>query len=124
MMAKYFPDPEKAKKSKTANPYSEIVNWFGSGNSISILDDLSEQKYKEALNSVPGLKGMIKQFNNKLTENQRYLYMEFLLNGLAEYSQVSKAFLDNGFTFADMFNSLFSADFGDEDDDYEDNSRR
>lgn len=124
MMAKYFPDPEKAKKSKTANPYSEIVNWFGSGNSISILDDLSEQKYKEALNSVPGLKGMIKQFNNKLTENQRYLYMEFLLHGLAEYSQVSKAFLDNGFTFADMFNSLFSADFGDEDDDYEDNSRR
>ena len=124
MMAKYFPDPEKAKKSKTANPYSEIVNWFGSGNSISILDDLSEQKYKEALNSVPGLKGMIKQFNNKLTENQRFLYMEFLLHGLAEYSQVSKAFLDNGFTFADMFNSLFSADFGDEDDDYEDNSRR
>ena len=124
MMIKYFPDPEKAKKSKTANPYSEIVNWFGSGNNISILDDLSEQQYKAALNSVPGLNAVIKQFNNKLTENQRFLYMEFLLHGLAEYSQVSKAFLDNGFTFADMFNSLFSAEFGDEDDDYDDNSRR
>ncbi|MDB5120510.1 MAG: magnesium chelatase [Sphingobacteriales bacterium] len=124
MMVKYFPDPEKAKKSKTANPYSEIVNWFGSGNNISILDDLSEQKYKAALSSIPGLNAVIKQFNNKLTENQRFLYMEFLLHGLAEYSQVSKSFLDNGFTFADMFNSLFSAEFGDEDDDYDDNSRR
>lgn len=124
MMIKYFPDPEKAKKSKTANPYSEIVNWFGSGNNISILDDLSEQKYKAALSQVPGLSVVIKQFNDKLSENQRFLYMEFLLHGLAEYSQVSKAFLDNGFTFADMFNSLFSTEFGDEDDDYDDNSRR
>ncbi|MDB5012662.1 MAG: magnesium chelatase [Daejeonella sp.] len=124
MMVKHFPDPEKAKKSKTTNPYSEIVNWFGSGNNISILDDLSEQKYKATLSSVPGLSAVIKQFNNKLTENQRFLYMEFLLHGLAEYSQVSKSFLDNGFTFADMFNSLFSAEFGDDDDDYDDSSRR
>lgn len=123
MMGKYFPDPEKAKKSKSANPYSEIVNWFSAGNNVSILDDLSEQKYKSALNSIPGLKAVVKQLHGQLSENQLLLHMEFLLHGLSEYSQVSKTFLDNGYTFADMFNSLFSAEFGDEDDDYDDNSR-
>ena len=50
--------------------------------------------------------------------------MEFLLHGLAEYSQVSKAHLDNGFEFKDMFKSLFSAEFDDEDDDLNDNNTR
>lgn len=124
LMAQYFPDPEKAKKSKTANPYTEIINWFGGGNSINLLDGLSQQDYKSALNSVPGLKDVIKQFHPRLTENQQLLLMEFLLHGLAEFSQLSKSFLDNGFAFTDMFNSLFSAEFDGEDEDYDDDKGR
>lgn len=123
LMAEYFPDPEKLKKSKSANPYAAIVHWFSGGNSINLPDDLSLNKYKQLLNSVPGLKDVIKQFHPGLTENQKLLLMEFLLHGLAEFSQVSKAHLDNGFEFKDMFNSLFSAEFDDEDDDLTDNNR-
>ena len=126
MMIQYFPDPEKLKKSKgtAPNPYSEIVGWFGAGNTINILDDISEQAYKASLNSIPGLKNVTKQFHPNLNENQQVLLMEFLLHGLAEFSQLSKSFLDNGYTFTDMFNSLFSAEFGDEDEGYEDNKER
>jgi len=108
LMLQFFPDPEKTKKSKKPNPYSEIINWFAGGNNLSLLDDLSLQEYKKSLNSVTGLKDVIKQFHPRLSENQQLLLMEFVLHGLAEFSQLNKGFLDNGFAFSDMFDSLFN----------------
>ena len=40
----------------------------------------------------------------------------FVLHGLAEFSQLNKGFLDNGFAFSDMFNSLFNLEPDDDDD--------
>lgn len=108
LMLQYFPDPEKAKKSKKPNPYAEIVNWFASGNNLALLDDLSLQEYKKSLTSVTGLKELVKQFHPRLSENQQLLLMEFVLHGLAEFSQLNKGYLDNGFAFSDMFDSLFN----------------
>lgn len=125
LMISYFPDPEKLKKAKATNPYSGIINWFGAGNTINIEDSLSLEEYRNALESIPGLKDVIKQFHPRLSKNQQLLLMEFLLHGLAEFSLINKSFLDNGFSFADMFNSLFNAEFeeDDEDEDYNDNTR-
>jgi magnesium chelatase subunit I len=124
LMTKFFPDPEKLKKSKIQNPYAEIISWFASGNTVNMSDNLTDREYKSLLLAVPGLKQVVKQFHPRLSENQQLLLMEFLLHGLAEYSQVSKSFLDNGFAFTDMFNSLFSAEFGNEDEDYGDEKGR
>lgn len=124
LMVSYFPDPEKLKKAKATNPYTGIINWFGAGNTVNIEDSLSLEEYKNALESIPGLKDVIKQFHPRLSKNQQLLLMEFLLHGLAEFSLINKSFLDNGFSFADMFNSLFNAEFeDDEDEDYNDNNR-
>jgi len=116
LLLQYFPDPEKAKKAKAPNPYIEIINWFSNGNSLAINDNLPLQEYKKLLNSIPGLKDVVKQFHPKLAENQQLLLMEFVLHGLAEFSQLNKGFLDNGFAFSDMFNSLFNLQPDDEDD--------
>lgn len=124
LMTQFFPDPEKLKKSKNVNPYTDIIAWFSSGNKVNISDSLSGRDYKSLLLSVPGLKQVVKQFHPRLSENQQFLLMEFLLHGLAEYSQVSKAYLDNGFAFTDMFNSLFSTEFDNEDEDYGDDKGR
>ncbi|OKS87989.1 sigma 54-interacting transcriptional regulator [Mucilaginibacter polytrichastri] len=115
LMLQFFPDPEKAKKSKKGNPYTEVVNWFSDGNTLDLIDDLSLPAYKKALNSVTGLKEIVKQFHPSLAENQQLLLMEFVLHGLAEFSQLNKGFLDKGFTFADMFDSLFNLQADDED---------
>ncbi len=40
-------------------------------------------------------------------------------DALAEYSQLSKKYLQSGFGFSDMFDSLFSGDLDDEDDDFD-----
>jgi magnesium chelatase subunit I len=115
LLLKYFPDPEKTKKTKTPNPYAEIINWFSEGNTLSVIDDLPLAEYKKALNDVAGLKALVKKFHPSLVESQQLILMEFVLHGLAEFSQLSKGFLDNGFAFSDMFNSLFNLQ-PDEDD--------
>lgn len=120
LLLKYFPDPEKAKKAKAPNPYAEIINWFSDGNSLAVMDDLPLDKYKELLYSVTGLKELVKKIHPTLMESQQLILMEFILHGLAEFSQLSKGFLDNGFAFADMFNSLFNMEPDEDDIDLDD----
>ncbi|MDB5134010.1 MAG: magnesium chelatase [Mucilaginibacter sp.] len=115
LLLQFFPDPEKVKKSKSPNPYAEIINWFSDSNTILLNDDLPFEEYKKALNSVSGLKQLVKKIHPNLSANQHLLLMEFVLHGLAEFSQLNKGFLDNGFAFSDMFNSLFNLE-PDEDD--------
>ena len=108
LLLQFFPDPEKVKKTKGANPYAEIINWFGDSNTLLLDDNSPFDEYKKSLNSVPGLKELVKKLHPTLTNNQQLLLMEFVLHGLAEFSQLNKGFLDNGFAFSDMFNSLFN----------------
>jgi magnesium chelatase subunit I len=116
LFSRYFPDPEKAKKSKAANPYQLISDWFADGNTTDLSDMLTAAQYKKELMQINGLYDLVKKFHPKLSANQTLLLMEFVLHGLAEYSQLSKDFLEGGFGFSDMFESLFTAD-PDEDDD-------
>jgi len=110
LFARYFPNPEKAKKTKNANPYTKITAWFTDGHTLDLTENLSLKSYKSALMQVDGLNGLIKNFHPKLSENQTLLLMEFVLHGLAEFSQLNKNYLDHGFAFSDMFDSLFSID--------------
>jgi magnesium chelatase subunit I len=116
LLQTYFPDPEKMKKAKKDNPYADTINWFGNGNSVNLLDDISDKEYKKVLEAIPGLKDTVKLFHKDISANQQLLYMEFVLHGLAEFSLVSKGFLEKGFEFKDMFNSLFSSEFADDDE--------
>lgn len=118
LYARYFPDPTRAKKSKTANPYTLITEWFTEGNNIDIADDLTFVEYKKSLMQVAGLHDLVQKFHPKLSENQTILMMEFVLHGLAEFSQLSKNYLNGGFGFSDMFDSLFSGTMGEDEDDF------
>nr|WP_068887911.1 sigma 54-interacting transcriptional regulator [Pedobacter panaciterrae] len=117
LFARFFPDPERAKKSKTANPYNDITEWFTEGNTLDIADSLTQANYVKQLKEVNGLHDLVKKFHPKLSENQTLLLMEFVLHGLAEYSQLNKKYLEGGFGFSDMFESLFNTELGDDDDD-------
>ncbi len=112
-----MPDPEKSKKLKEKNPYQEIINWFGEGNQLNITDKLSQSGYKENLLLVPGLEKLVKQQFKKLDEAELLFMMEFTLHALAEYSLISKNYIEKGFEFKDMLNTLFGNNFSEEDDD-------
>ncbi|MBC8048066.1 MAG: magnesium chelatase, partial [Fimbriimonadaceae bacterium] len=115
----YFPAPEKSKKltqvrgkesasdPKRTSVYQEIVDWFNAGNKIDILNDVTDSDYRHALESVPGLKKLVEKYYPKLSGNDKFFMMEFVLHGLAEYSLLSKHVLEMGLQFKDLFSSVF-----------------
>lgn len=116
LFTRYFPDPGKAKKAKKGNPYARISDWFADAGTCDLSDTLTAAQYKKELMKIDGLQDLVKSMHPKLSANQTLLMMEFVLHGLAEYSQLSKDFLDNGFGFSDMFDSLFNVGLDDDDD--------
>ncbi len=102
-----FPDPEKSKKSKQGNAYSEIINWFAEGNELDLLNNLSDKDYEKQLGAVPQLSDLIKKYMRNATKGQELLMREFVLHGLSEFSQISKKQLERGIKFKDLMSTMF-----------------
>jgi magnesium chelatase subunit I len=115
----YFPDPDKFRKQKDKSPYKKISNWFGDGNTIDLLHDMSNADYEKSLKSVPGLADLISEFQKGQDSSLKLFLMEFALHGLAEYSLISKHNLSSGLQFKDLLSSMFSLPT-DEDDQLDD----
>jgi magnesium chelatase subunit I len=105
---KNFPSPELLKKKKEQNPYLLVTGWFAKNNVVDILSNASNIEYKKILTAIPGLQKIVEQNKPDADENLSLLYMEFILHGLSEYSQLSKLRLESGFQFKDMLSSMFS----------------
>jgi magnesium chelatase subunit I len=119
----YFPDPEKFRKQKDKSPYKKITDWFGEGNTLDLMSDLTEDVFTEMLNKVPGLSELIDSYHKKSGKEEKLFLMEFALHGLAEYSQLSKLNLHAGTQFKDLLSSMFSIPQDDDDDDQEASGR-
>src|SRR5688572_12953693 len=59
----YFPDPDKFRKQKEKSPYKKISNWFGDGNTVDLLNDISQADYEKLLKAVPGLIDLVNEFH-------------------------------------------------------------
>jgi magnesium chelatase subunit I len=126
----YFPSPDSLKpkaykpgtekKPQQPNPYQPIIDWFKKGNKADLMMNLSDNKYKELIKSIPQLEDIVKKFQPSINGNSRLLLMEFLLFGLSEYSLLSRTKIEDGIQFRDMLSSMFTMpdeeDFEDEDD--------
>ncbi len=117
LFTQYFPDPQSFKKVRETQkpkptPYQPIIDWFGAGNDLALIQNDSTEVYQTKLYSVDGLYAAVKQFYPKADEAQAALLMEFLLHGLSEFSLISKKGVEKGgYTFADMLNSMLNIDF-------------
>lgn len=104
----YFPDPDKFRKQKEKSPYKKISNWFGDGNTVDLLNDISQGDYEKRLNAVPGLCDLVNEFHKNQDQVTKLFLMEFALHGLAEYSLISKHTLTSGLQFKDLLSSMFT----------------
>ncbi|UHG92684.1 magnesium chelatase [Spirosoma oryzicola] len=122
----YFPNPEKAKKDKRGNPYKKITDWFGDGNIMEILSELTNRDYEARLRTIDGLDDLVDQFHPRLSKPEKLFMMEFALHGLAEYSLIGKKALDTGQQFKDLLGSMFNPgkDFGEEEEEDDDDDSR
>ena len=116
----YFPTPDKLKKNQQINPYQAITNWFAKGNVVDIINGVSDKEYEKVLNSIPGLRDLVRKYFPKAGGQDILLLMEFVLHGLAEYSILSKFRLETGIQFKDMLSSMFTMSSEEEEDDDED----
>lgn len=117
---RYFPDPEKLKRSKKESPYEPVVSWFNAGNTVDLTRRQADRDYEKALKAVPGLEKLLDNLQPGKMGPERILWLEFLLHGMAEFSLLSKHRLTTGLQFKDMLGSLFNpSSFEDEDLDEE-----
>ena len=119
LFEKYFPTPDKLKKNQEQNPYQSIINWFNKGNIVDLMIDLPDKKYCDVLTKIPGLKDIVKKYFPNENEKSQLLLMEFVLQGLSEYSMLSKFRIENSIKFKDMLSSMFSLSNEEEDTDLE-----
>ncbi len=104
-----LPSPDKIK-NKSQNPYTRITEWFNLNNSVTLNINSSDEEYRKRLEEVKGLKELVENHFPHLNNNKKYLYMEFVLHGLAEYSLISKIKLTSGqLEFKDVFSSMFAS---------------
>jgi magnesium chelatase subunit I len=102
-----FPNPEKSKKSKKPNPYARILGWFNEGNTLPLLNTDTQIGYENMLKQVDGLSELVKTYLPKVSKHESFLWMEFVLHGLAEFSQLSKNGLERGVEFKDLMSGMF-----------------
>ena len=116
----YFPDPDKFRKQKEKSPYKKITAWFGDGNTIDLLSDMTNLEYERNLRSVPGLLELVNEFQKGQEPITKLFMMEFALHGLAEFSLISKQTLGKGLQFKDLMSGMFSLPKEGEDEDHDD----
>lgn len=115
----FFPNPEKAKKNKR-NPFGKVIEWFGAGNEMDLMSDMTDREYQARLSTIEGLDDFVDEFTSRLGKDEKYFMMEFALHGMAEYSLVGKQSLDRGMHFKDLVSSMFSGPGSGDDEDYDD----
>lgn len=116
----YFPDPDKFRKQKEKSPYKKISEWFGDGNAVDLLHDMSNAEFEAAVKKVPGLSDLVNEFHKTQDAAAKLFLMEFALHGLAEYSLLSKHSLTKGHQFKDLLSGMFTLPKGGEEDNDED----
>lgn len=110
-----FPNPEKLKKKSDSDPYGTILAWFSDGNTVDLLLDASEVHYRQQLEKVAGLEKFVLEHN--VNKNDKYIYMELVLNALAETQQIQRQALQAGIQFQDpLADALDDLDFDFEED--------
>ncbi len=110
----HFPNPNdvSADGRTGSDPYGIIRAYFSGGNTVDLLTDGSNADYQKALDGVAGLRKFVTgHLDRQLSETETYLYMELVLQGLAEMEVLNKESMHNSLSFRDILADMF----GDED---------
>lgn len=108
LFPKYFPKINKLERKDAETPYDELLHWFFEGEGFELLDDYTDAEYKRALNNVPALNQLIKEYQPEISETDSYFLKELLLWGLVAHKKLSKHRFSEGYQFKDLYGSFIS----------------
>lgn len=108
LFPEYFPKIEKLQKKDAETPYDELIHWFFQGEGFELLDDFTDEEYKRALDRIPQLNSLIKQYQPDFPSEDVYFLKELVLWGLVAYKKLSKNRFTEGYQFKDLYGSFIS----------------
>ncbi len=107
---RHFPTPSKEKsrpdRPEQANPYEAVIDFFSTGRKLELADDISFDEYKMRLESIAGLKQIVKQYFDVKSERELLLRMELVLEGLHHNNIIAREEVDSLVRYADIFSDM------------------
>jgi magnesium chelatase subunit I len=111
VFARYFPKPTKERshtEKAEGNPYEAVVDYFSSGKKLELSDSLPLGEYKKRLESVSGLKEIVRTYFNPANERETLLRMEFVLEALHQNNMITREIHDSVVQYSDVFSKMMS----------------
>lgn len=118
----YFPDALRQEPAKpsgkkgsgapaapvgmASGPFKPVVDWFGSGNTVELADEMAPREFRAALDAVPGLEKLTKQYMSASAGEELASAMEFTLEGLHQASVLARSRVEGRTSFRDMVRSM------------------
>lgn len=115
LFLQYFPNPERVKRGEK-DPYGAIRMWFSSGQTVDLMNDDSNSKYEKELKKVAGLERLMSAI--KYPKEQKLLFMELALHGLAEFQVLNKDIVEQKMSFRDLLAGMLDDDDDDDNEFY------
>ena len=108
IFCRYFPDPSQKGEGRSA--YSAILGWFAAGNAVTIDPDTPNQRYRETLGAVKGLRSLVKRHVPAASGGEKASMMEFVLDALHQHSLLGKELsLGDTALYSDLVGSVLSS---------------
>ncbi|WP_425236962.1 magnesium chelatase [Ulvibacterium sp.] len=105
---KFFPKINKLERKDEETPYDALAHWFFEGEGFELLDDFTDEEYKRALDGIPELNQLIKEYQPDFPKEDVYFLKELLLWGLVAHKKLSKHRFTEGYQFRDLYGSFIS----------------
>jgi magnesium chelatase subunit I len=116
----HFPDPQEQKKNEEENAYQAVLDWFASGNDLELTDKMTNDEYRDALQSVSGLQRLVKDHYGKESADESLVLMDLVVEALHQHSMLGREDLQNKRSYSDMLGSMLGSVGGLEDfDDFD-----
>jgi magnesium chelatase subunit I len=102
-----FPDPELIRRRKLEDVYAPVVAHVAA-HGVEVLASDSNDGYRSRLEEVSGLGALVDRYVGPERQD-RAVWMEFVLHGLAEHNLVGKEVVGQEVSFSDLMSGLFAS---------------
>src|SRR6056300_1341892 len=101
LFERYLP-VNNSRSDDSKDPFDKITEWFESGKKLDLEFNQSDKQFAAALNKVHGLGEIVDTYISDSGKMDKYVWMEFVLYGLAEHSRLSRKFYEEKTSFSDL----------------------
>jgi magnesium chelatase subunit I len=107
----FFQDPDASLAADASDPYGVMKAWFLSGNRVNLLTDMTDADFRTQLNRVLDAADLVKGVD--APEEDRLLFIELLLHGMAESNLISRSYIRSAWVFNDTLSDNPDEDIDD-----------